>query len=254
MITFDAAMKIIDDPAIADLNVSSLDDSDMVNLILQRSEIIRDQPRYNRYIKAWMQGDDTPMHDLIKEMGIKELTSRAAAFIYLEYLQLRPQFEAKTPRTAADIGCGYALFDLFLAKDFETDLYLIDLESNDARHFGFKSEGAAYSSLAQTKKLLVDNGIPGNAITTLNPEQEKVTALRHLDYAFSFISCGYHYPWSTYRDFFISSVAPDGRIIIDIRTQTLGDTVLELSGIGYIRALEKAANNSADRVMVAKTL
>jgi hypothetical protein len=254
MITFDAAMKALDAPAITGLNVSSLDESDMVNLILQRSEIIRDQPRFNRFIKAWTQGDDAPMRDLIDRLGIDTLTRRAAAFIYLEYLELRPYFEAKTPHSAADIGCGYALFDLFLAQEFETELYLIDLESNENRHFGFKSEGAAYSSLVAAKQLLVDNNIPAKAITTLNPNSDDVQELRDLDYAFSFISCGYHYPWATYRDFFGKSVAGDGRIIIDIRAHTLGDTMLELSEFGYVRALEKAANNSADRVMIAKTL
>lgn len=254
MITFDQAMKALDQDAITSLDISALDDSDMVNLILQRSEIIRDQPRFNRYIKAWTQGDDVPMQELIARMGRDTLTRRAAAYIYLEYLQLRPIFEKKTPHSAADIGCGYALFDLFLAKEFETELVLIDLESNENRHFGFKSEGAAYSSLGATKTLLTDNGIPAKAIKTVNPETTDVSQYKGLDYAFSFISCGYHYPWTTYREFFLNSVADDGRIILDIRAHTLGDAMLEMSEIGYVRAVEKAANNSADRVMIAKTL
>ncbi len=254
MITFDAAMKALDVPVITGLNVSSLDESDMVNLILQRSEIIRDQPRFNRFIKAWTRGDDAPLRDLINRLGVDTLTRRAAAFIYLEYLELRPYFQAKTPHRIADIGCGYALFDLFLAQEFETELYLIDLETNETRHFGFKSEGAAYSSLTAAKQLLVDNNIPANTITTLNPDTGDVLKLHDLDYAFSFISCGYHYPWTTYRDFFSKSVATDGRIIIDIRAHTLANAMLDLSEFGYVRALEKAANNSADRIMIAKTL
>lgn len=254
MITFEQAMSALDDDAITSLNISALDESDMVNLILQRSEIIRDQHRFNRYIKAWTQGDDAPMQELIDRMGVETLTRRAAAYIYLEYLQLRPIFEKKKPRKIADIGCGYALFDLFLAKEFETDLVLIDLETNENRHFGFKSEGAAYSSLSATKTLLIDNGVPAKAIKTVNPETVDVTKFKKLDYAFSFISCGYHYPWHTYRDFFLKSVADDGRIIIDIRAHTLGDAMLEMSEVGYVRAVAKAANNSADRIMIAKTL
>ncbi|MCX7560662.1 class I SAM-dependent methyltransferase [Sulfitobacter sp. F26204] len=254
MITFEQAMRVLDDDAITSLNISALDESDMVNLILQRSEIIRDQHRFNRYIKAWTQGDDAPMKELIDTMGVETLTRRAAAYIYLEYLQLRPIFEKKKPKKIADIGCGYALFDLFLAKDFDTDLVLIDLESNENRHFGFKSEGAAYSNLGTAKKLLTDNGIPAKAVKTVNPEKTDVATYKKLDYAFSFISCGYHFPWHTYRDFFLNSVADEGRIILDIRAHTLGDAMLELSEIGYVRAIVKAANNSADRIMVAKTL
>lgn len=129
---------------------------------------------------------------------------------------------------------------------------LIDLESNENRHFGFKSEGAAYSSLGTAKNLLTDNVIPAKSIKTINPEVTDAAKFKNLDYAFSFISCGYHYPWQTYRDLFLNGVVDDGRIIIDIRANTLNHTVPELFEIGYVRAIVKAANNSADRVMIVK--
>ena len=252
MITFEAAMGAMDEPAIADIKTTALDQDDVVNLILQRSEIIRDQERYNRYIRAWMNGNTAPMVELSDKLGMDVLIRRAASFIYLEYQQLRPIFDAKPPQNIADIGCGYALFDLFLAQDYDCKLNLIDLESNENRHFGFESEGAAYSSLASAKKLLTDNGISARRIKTLNPEKDAVDKLKKLDYAFSFISCGFHYPWTTYRDFFLNSVDATGRIIIDIRAKTLAATMIELSEIGYVRAVEKAAANSADRVIIAK--
>ncbi|MFV8559688.1 class I SAM-dependent methyltransferase [Sulfitobacter sp. SBS6] len=253
MITFQAAMAAMDDPAIADLNTAALDHDDVVNLIMQRSEIIRDQERYNKYIRAWIKGNRNAILDLIDQMGTDLLIRRAAAFIFLEYRQLRSVFDAKPPRDIADIGCGYGMFDLFLARDYQCQLNLIDLETNEHRHFGFEEEGAAYSSLASAKKLLTDNGVPSDTINTMNPETSDVLMLRNLDYAFSFISCGYHYPWHTYRDFFLNAVRKDGRIIIDIRAKTLGTSVLEISEIGYLRALEKAANSTADRVIIAKT-
>jgi SAM-dependent methyltransferase len=252
MITFEAAMQAMDLPAIADLETSALDQDDVVNLILQRSEIIRDQERHNRYIRAWIRDDKAPMIELIDDLGMDTLIKRAAAFIYLEYQELRPVFEGKRPKSIADIGCGYALFDLFLAQEYDCKINMIDLETNDSRHFGFNEEGAAYSSLKSAKKLLTDNGIPASKIKTLNPQTDNVEALKNLDFAFSFISCGYHYPWTTYRDFFLNSVKKDGRIIIDIRAKTLASTMIELSEIGYVRALEKAAGNSADRVIIAK--
>jgi uncharacterized protein YjaZ len=69
MITFDQAMAAMDAPQITEIETESLDDSDVLNLILQRSEIIRDQEKYNRYIKAWTRGDDAPILDLINRMG-----------------------------------------------------------------------------------------------------------------------------------------------------------------------------------------
>ncbi len=254
MITFDQAMNVLESDTISSLNIAAFDEGDVLNLILQRSEIIRDQANFNGFIKAWTRGDDGPVRELIDQIGIETLARRAAAYIYLEYQQLRPIFETKKPRSAADIGCGYAFFDLFLTRDFDTDLILIDLENNENRHFGFEAEGAAYSNLGVTEKFLTDNGVNAKKIKTVNPEKIDVTTIKDIDYAFSFISCGYHYPWQTYRDFFVESVARDGRIILDIRSHTLADAMLELSEIGYIRAVEKAANNSADRIMIAKML
>lgn len=253
LITLDMALDALDAPAITEIETEVLDAQDVLNLILQRSEIIRDQPRYNRYIKAWTQGDDAPLLDLIERMGRDELVRRAAAFIYLEYKQLRPIFEKNAPQKVADIGCGYALFDLFLAKEFESELILIDLESNDNRHFGFKSEGAAYSSLENARRLLKSNGIPDHAIDTRNPETDDLGDVDGLDYAMSFISCGYHYPWDTYETFFQDAVKPDGRLIIDFRAGRLSEAALGLSKLGFMRIVEKAANNSADRVLIVKS-
>lgn len=252
MITFEQAIQALDRPEISDLKTTALSQSDVVNLILQRSEIIRDQNNYNRYIKRWTQGNDAPLNELIDQMGADLLIRRAAAFIFCEYQELKPHFETLVPKRIADIGCGYALFDLFLAKDFDSQLYLIDLESNDSRHFGFKDEGAAYSSLESARNLLTTNDIDTNRIVTLNPEKDDVLSISDLDYAFSFISCGFHYPWNTYRKFFEKSLAQHGRVILDFRSFKLADSLPEVSEIGFARIIEKAANNSADRVMIIK--
>jgi len=254
MITFDQAMGAMDAPQITELKTDALDDSDVLNLILQRSEIIRDQPKFNGYIKAWTRGDDAPILDLINRMGRDTLVRRAGAFIYLEFEQLRYVFDQKAPNYVADIGCGYALFDLFLAKEYDSKLALIDLESNENRHFGFKDSGAAYSSLASTETFLKANGIKKAKVKTYNPETDDLSKIKKLDFAFSFISCGYHYPLSTYDQFFRDSVAKKGRIIVDVRSHTLADTMLSMSDLGFTRALVKSANNSADRVMIAKSV
>ncbi|MGH1579167.1 class I SAM-dependent methyltransferase [Planktotalea sp.] len=254
MITFDQAMAAMDAPQITEINTDALDDSDVLNLILQRSEIIRDQENYNRYIKSWIRGEDAPILDLINRMGRENLIRRAASFIYLEFQQLQHIFDDKAPKKIADIGCGYALFDLFLAKEYDSKLALIDLESNENRHFGFKESGAAYSSLANASKFLTDNDVKKTSIKTFNPETDDLSKLTKLDYAFSFISCGFHYPWSTYEEFFKTNVAPNGRIILDIRSHKLGEHVREMSGMGFVRSIVMAANNTADRIMIVKSL
>lgn len=253
MISFDDAMAALDDAEITDLNTDALDDGDVLNLILQRSEIIRDQPRPNHYIKAWVNGNHAPIQELINTLGRDVLVRRAAAFILCEFRQLEHIFDDKAPDRIADIGCGYALFDLFLAKKYGSQLALIDLESNENRHFGFQEEGAAYSSLANASQLLTDNGVQKSAIKTYNPEKDDLSEVTNLDYAFSFISCGYHYPWTTYARFFEKNIAEEGCIILDVRGRELGNHLRQMSHMGYVRAIVKAANNSADRVLLVKS-
>ena len=179
---------------------------------------------------------------------------RAGAFIFLEFEELKPHLTSPAPKRIADIGCGYALFDLFLAKEFGTKVILIDLETNDKRHFGFKAEGAAYSNLDQTRDFLVDNGVPEKSIDLRNPETDDLTDIKNLDYVFSFISCGFHYPWDTYKTFYQDAVKPKGRIILDLRAHKLPEALPGISEFGFARIIEKAANNTADRVMIAKAL
>jgi hypothetical protein len=62
----------------------ALTQSDVVNLILQRSEIIQDQPDFKKSIRRWMKGDDTALLSLIDTMGMDTLVRRAAGFIHLE--------------------------------------------------------------------------------------------------------------------------------------------------------------------------
>ncbi|MCA0929514.1 BCCT family transporter [Ruegeria profundi] len=99
---------------------------DVVNLIMQRSEIIHDQPRSAKTISSWIAGDSRPAASLV-DNNRDELVRRAAAIIYLEYQQLRGTIADCAPQASADIGCGYAIFDPFLWRDTACKLVLIDL-------------------------------------------------------------------------------------------------------------------------------
>ncbi len=251
-ITFETAEKTASSPRIADLDTSAFTASDVLNLILQRSEIIRDQANHNRYIKAWINGDTAPLTELITTIGAQELIRRAAAFILLEYEELRPILAKAPPRAGTDIGCGYALIDLFLAQDFDCAMTLIDLEQTNERHFGFQPTGSAYSDLATAAAFLQSNGIAPSRITTINPERDSVADIRDQDLVMSLISCGFHYPWTTYESFFRDAVKPGGRIILDLRRKTAEKTIAEMSSLGSTEELSAGASQKAARVLVTR--
>lgn len=250
MITFNQAIAAMDLDEIASLDTSAFSKQDILNLILQRSEIIRDQDNHNRYIKAWTQGNSAPIMELIEKLGADLIAKRAGAVIFLEYLEMKPIFEKDPPKKVADIGCGYAFFDLFLARDFGCEVVLIDLEQNDHKHFGFENEGAAYSNLDVARKLLADNGLEDGSIFTLNPEKDKLNKVRNVDFAFSFISCGFHYPWQTYQRFFKTSLNKGGAVILDLRRRKSLAAQADMAELGTVEVIGGSANGSADRVML----
>lgn len=237
-------------PEVAALDLSMFDADDLVNLILQRSEVMHDIPRSGQIVRAWNAGDDGPIRAVVAEKGVV-LARRAAGVILAEYEALRPVLAALAPRRIADIGCGYGFFDLFAARDLGAEVVLIDLEQNDRRHFGFQAEGAAYSRLARARALLEANRIAPSAIVTVNPGREDPCVRGPVDLAVSFLSCGFHYPVSTYAAYFAEAVRPGGAIVLDLRTATAETQAAELGALGPVEDL--ASPNKARRVLVRRT-
>jgi hypothetical protein len=129
---------------------------------------------------------------------------------------------------------------------------LIDLESNAHRHFGFKSEGAAYSSLARARQLLQANGVVPERITTLNPRETAPESVAPVDLAVSFLSCGFHYPVDAYLPFLDHALAPGGAAIFDLRATTAPEQAAALARFGTLTDL--AAPPKARRVLLRKAM
>lgn len=236
-------------PVIRALDMSMLTVEDLVNLILQRSEVLFDMPRSGQVIRAWNAGDEGPIRGCVERYG-DEIARRAAGVIHAEYRRLAPLLLADPPARVADIGCGYALFDLFLARDTAASLVLIDIEQNTRRHFGYADEGAAYSNLSVARALLEANGIAAQRIETVNPERADLGAVAPVDLAVSFLSCGFHFPASTYATYFRESVVPGGAILLDLRAATATAQLAELEGLGTVRDLPAPAK--ARRILLRK--
>lgn len=238
-------------PIITALDFSMMSDVDLANLALQRWDVLFDVPRFRvRVFGAWTQGNPAPLQDIVQEMG-NEIAYRAAASVYAEYMRMKPFLEQIGPKTIADIGCGYALFDLFAAKDFDTSLILIDIEENENTHFAFAQEAAAYSNLDATRVFMQANGVAAERIKTLNPSHVSIEEAGNVDFACSWISCGFHYPLATYRAFFMDQVADGGAISVDVNPSHLESERAELAAYGTVEELWR--DQAAVRFMVRKT-
>lgn len=235
--------------AVAALDLAALGPGDLVNLVLQRSEVLAGLPRPGEIIRAWEAGDEGPIRGAVATLG-SAIARRAAAVIHAEYLALRPHLAALAPARVADIGCGYGLLDLFIARDLGAEVVLIDIEANARRHFGFEAEGAAYTSLATARALLEANGVAREGITTLNPAREPLAAAGTVDVALSLLSCGFHYPVDAYLDFFAGQVRAGGAIVLDLRERTADRQLDRLAALGPAEVL--AGPPKARRILIRR--
>ena len=218
------------------LDFSMFSQQDFVNLVLQRSEILSDVDRPGQYIKAWMNGDAGPLEAQVARLGAT-LGHRAAADMAREFEEMRPVLDGLQPKRVADIGCGYGLIDLYFAEAYKSHLVLIDIEENEHRHFGFQPEGAAYSNLATAKSFLSANGVAASKIKPLNPNKEDLGKQKPFDLVISLYSCGFHYPLSTYAEFFRSQVNPGGVIIVDLRAHAVDEQQALAEELGTVEIL-----------------
>ena len=250
MITLDQMVAAAQDKDICALDFSAFDDTDIVNLVAQRSEIIFDEPDPGGIIKQWSVGNEGPVRDVVQSRR-QELLRRAAGIIRAEYDEIKPVLDTLAPRSIADIGCGYAIYDLFHWRDFPGRVVLIDIETTDVRHFGYKETGAAYTNLDKAKAFLVANGVAARQISLVNPDKAPLPKTK-VDLAVSFISCGFHYPVETYGAYFRDGVSAKGAIILDVRRRRVKEAWPALEAIGAVREVTASANGGAARLMVRK--
>jgi len=115
-----------------------------------------------------------------------------------------------------DIGSGMAGIDLLLYNHYKgvPELHLLDYsKTDDAVYYGYRQRGSVYNSLELSAQFLKMNGVDKAKIGTHNAENGFYN--KPYDIIISLISCGFHYPVSTYLKNIITSNPKI--VILDIR-------------------------------------
>lgn len=171
--------------------------------------------------KAWEEGDAAPFLAEVAQRR-NEIFKAAMDEVYAEYLPLRAALATmgRRPQSVIDIGCGQALNDALLVKDFDCEVTLVDIEETPNQYHNWSDSGSGYASLAEAEAFLRGNG--ARAVTTINPRKtpERMEGLR-ADLVTSLISCGFHYPIGEYLELFLRTVAEGGLVMLDIRRRYL---------------------------------
>lgn len=115
-----------------------------------------------------------------------------------------------------DIGAGLGGIDIFLARHYPAaTFFLLDKNENSATTAGFSSHHGFYNSFSKARELLTEHGMKEEQIHFLTPEQTSLLPVPNL--ILSLLSCGFHYPLSTYQNIFERCLHDRGTVIVDIR-------------------------------------
>jgi hypothetical protein len=150
-----------------------------------------------------------------------------------------------------DIGCGMAGIDILLFKHYQKrcDLCLVDKDGiSENLYYGFQNEAAHYNSLAVTREFLILNQVNPVNIFTYDVNKNEFPTIR-AQLVLSLISCGFHYPVSTYLDRIKALCCPPGysarpllagTVILDIRKGTDQLAILKDSFTSVIKIADFA--------------
>lgn len=204
-------MSTLEDMAISGASIST---RAMMLIGYQRTKQVSPAAR-----KAWEEGNPAVLEAEVLARR-DEIFQRTLEEVYAEYLPLRAALAemGRRPESVIDIGCGQALNDALLVKDFGSAVTLIDIEETPSQYHNWNASGSGYASLAEAEAFLRANG--AHDVVAINPLKtpERLADLR-ADLVTSLISCGFHYPVGEYIDLFLRTVAEGGLVVLDIRNR-----------------------------------
>lgn len=139
-----------------------------------------------------------------------------------------------------DIGCGLAGIDALLHERYGNPMInLLDetgVVPNVEDRTGYKANGMRpFNDMSVARELLVLNSVEASNIKEW-PIGYSMGPIP-CDLCISLLSWGWHYPVRTYLDLAWDSIVEGGRLILDVRANSGGDTILDTKGFKRIAVI-----------------
>lgn len=180
----------------------------------------------------------------------KDLSKKWADNVWLreEYIQVKQQsfdlidsFLTVPPKTILDIGCGLAYESELFQKKYGCQLYLLDgdfdesKESYRDRKFGSAESFQFYTEIDSLRYSFDQRGLDYVFVdaNNINLPEDIV-----FDLVYSNVSCGYHYPLSTYLDLIVDHTNDQSILIFDLHARFVEDQIKDLFEILEIKSID----------------
>ena len=138
----------------------------------------------------------------------------------------------KTPFSKIlDIGCGLAYESREFNKKYGSELWLI--EGDSGSNEGITSSGKYHKSASEFRQYYPLEKIKENLdlletknYNLINCNDIKIPNDVKFDLITSYLSCGYHYPLSTYKDLILKHSHKNTKLVFDLRNKK-GNLIIE---------------------------
>jgi hypothetical protein len=142
-----------------------------------------------------------------------------------------------------DIGCGFAKTSELFQKKYNSDLYLLesDIVKSPGKRIGKWGTADSfqwYLPINRLEQAWQEQGMRYNLVDGSNP---KVPQDVKFDLVYSWLSCGFHYPVSTYKTLIQAHTNKDSIIIVDFRNNLSASQIAQSDQTHYrvIEVLEE---------------
>jgi SAM-dependent methyltransferase len=149
----------------------------------------------------------------------------------------------RPPEQILDIGCGFAYVSELFQKKYNCKLYLLDgdvsttTEATRIGKFGETSDFKFYLPIEKLQNHWDSKNIKYNFIDANNI---KIPNDVQFDLVYSWISCGYHYPLSTYKELIKTHTNKNSTIIMDFRRKSLASQIQDLNIVSRLEGVDSS--------------
>lgn len=155
--------------------------------------------------------------------------------------ELIESFLTTPPKTILDIGCGLAYESELFQKKYQSRLYLLDgdfdesKESYRDRKFGDVESFQFYTKISSLKNSFDQRNLDYVFVDSndINLPDDTV-----FDLVYSNVSCGYHYPLSTYIDLLINHTNEKSLLIFDLHSRFIEEQTKEFFEVIEMKSID----------------
>jgi len=141
----------------------------------------------------------------------------------------------RPPRRILDIGCGFAKTSELFQKKYGCKLYLLesDISNSPGSRIGKWGSVESFQWYLPIERLKEAWDSQGMTYTLVDGAHLNVPADVKFDVVYSWLSCGFHYPVTTYKKFIQEHISEDAVIIMDFRGNLNSQEQADLTSSEY---------------------